>query len=258
MIKIKLREFNEEWEFEGLKLVWCDNPNLFHKWILEEIDNGNFELNINSKEIKTDKIIHINEYTKLKDLLNFNKNNMFIHYVLEQIGIDNLFDLTKLEQDIENINVEIGNDFLSLKNDQNKLLQTLIEINSDVFLNLKDFLFFLNTNELNDEKFTFIINDVSWLKIDGIKRYVNIYNFIFLTNDVRKQLINYDGNNIDNLIVNFNENKFIDFIDVNKINEYLENVLNIKLSSENYVKDIFLGKNYDFDHERLLKIIKKC
>ena len=258
MIKIKLREFNEEWEFEGLKLVWCDNPNLFHKWILEEIDNGNFELNINSKEIKTDKIIHINEYTKLKDLLNFNKNNMFIHYVLEQIGIDNLFDLTKLEQDIENINAEIGNDFLSLKNDQNKLLQTLIEINSDVFLNLKDFLFFLNTNELNDEKFTFIINDVSWLKIDGIKRYANIYNFIFLTNDIRKQLINYDCNNIDNLIVNFNENKFIDFIDVNKLNEYLENILNIKLSSENYAKDIFLGKNYDFDHERLLKIIKKC
>ena len=258
MIKIKLREFNEEWEFEGLKLVWCDNPNLFHKWILEEIDNGNFELNINSKEIKTDKIIHINEYTKLKDLLNFNKNNMFIHYVLEQIGIDNLFDLTKLEQDIENINAEIGNDFLSLKNDQNKLLQTLIEINSDVFLNLKDFLFFLNTNELNDEKFTFIINDVSWLKIDDIKRYANIYNFIFLTNDVRKQLINYDGDNIDNLIVNFNENKFIDFIDVNKINEYLENILNIKLSSENYAKDIFLGKNYDFDHERLLKIIKRC
>ena len=258
MIKIKLREFNEEWEFEGLKLVWCDNPNLFHKWILEEIDNGNFELNINSKEIKTDKIIHINEYTKLKDLLNFNKNNMFIHYVLEQIGIDNLFDLTKLEQDIENINAEIGNDFLSLKNDQNKLLQTLIEINSDVFLNLKDFLFFLNTNKLNDEKFTFIINDVSWLKIDDIKRYANIYNFIFLTNDVRKQLINYDGDNIDNLIVNFNENKFIDFIDVNKLNEYLENILNIKLSSENYAKDIFLGKNYDFDHERLLKIIKKC
>ena len=63
---------------------------------------------------------------------------MFIHYVLEQIGIDNLFDLTKLEQDIENINVEIGNDFLSLKNDQNKLLQTLIEINSDVFLNFSN------------------------------------------------------------------------------------------------------------------------
>ena len=183
---------------------------------------------------------------------------MFIHYVLEQIGIDNLFDLTKLEQDIENINAEIGNDFLSLKNEQNKLLQTLIEINSDVFLNLKDFLFFLNTNELNDEKFTFIINDVSWLKIDDIKRYANIYNFIFLTNDVRKQLINYDGVNIDNLIVNFNENKFIDFIDVNKINEYLENILNIELTSENYVKDIFLGKNYDFDHEKLLKIIKKC
>ena len=38
---------------------------------------------------------------------------------------------------------------------------------------------------------------------------------------------------IDNLIVNFNENKFIDFIDVNKINEYLENILNIKLSIEN-------------------------
>ena len=112
MIKIKLRELNEEWEFEGLKLVWCDNPNLFHKWILEEIDNGNFELNINSKEIKTDKIIHINEYTKLKDLLNFNKNNMFIHYVLEQIGIDNLFDLTKLEQDIENINAETNKTIL--------------------------------------------------------------------------------------------------------------------------------------------------
>jgi hypothetical protein len=128
---------------------------------LESISDNKFVCEIDQKPINATKIIHINEFTKCKDLLNFTKNNPFLKYVSERINFSEMINLENLEKEMDILNEEMCSNFFEFNQDPNKILQTIFSLNTDLFLSPLNFIQFLEINKTNTERLTIFISDVS-------------------------------------------------------------------------------------------------
>jgi hypothetical protein len=229
-----------------------------HKQVLESINKNDFICQIDDASINANKILHINEFTKCKDLLNFTKNNPFLNYVSEITNFLKMVDFKALENEMELLNNKMQMDYFEFNHDSNKILQTIFLLNGDIFLSSSSFIQFLELNKTNSEKITIFISQTCWLKIKEIYQYLNFYNFIIFTNDFRYVLEKFDVSTLDSVLVNFNNQTFTDFVDLNIVSNYVADCLKTPLSYKQLI-DFFIS-NLVFDEEKIeqiAKIIKK-
>ena len=128
--------------------------------ILKSINDGKFELYIDERNISLNSILTITNFSKTKDLLNFNKSNKFIDYVCEKINYSTLINNEKFYKEIDSVNQEIRTNFLDVNPSKTKFLSSIFEFNND-FLSLNEFKFYLDLNKNNPIKQTIIINNLT-------------------------------------------------------------------------------------------------
>jgi hypothetical protein len=84
-------------------------------------------------------------------------------------------------------------------------------------------------------------------------KYCNEHNFVILTNDFRRYIVN--KKHLE-LIVNVkNDGDYVDFIDVDKIFSYIESKINTAFTDQNFHS--FIRDLDSFESLKVLSIIKK-
>ena len=151
-------------------------------------------------------------------------NNLESINLLEEFDLDKLYNVLKTPSPTKNLeifskiqNFSNSNDFFS--NYTNKE----IKVFSDFLKNLED-------NYLS------ICNNENYLKFkSNTEKYISIIsNFVLLINLIfkNKQIIRKILNNMKNNIIKYSSNNIIDLESNDKINEYLNKILNMSLTEE--------------------------
>lgn len=225
-----------ELEFNGLKIFQTNNPNKFARKILVDSLDSQFS-NCN---IFKNKIIMINDFTKISDIFSFNKNFVVFKKALELVNSKNIIDEIKINEIVDEINLSYNFDIIENKIDINKIINYLFTMKTDQYLTKDIFLSFLE-NDFFDESYTFIICDIEWLKIFDVMKFINVHKFIFISNDFRKNI-----NIIKHLeiVVFVNDDILFEILDIDKLISYIESKLNYSLTNEDfksYIEDSDLG-----------------
>lgn len=256
MIKIKNKNIDEIWEYEGLKVIQTKYPDKLNIELLDSINKGELSIIIDNKSYSVGKIININSYTKTKDLHNLTKNNPFIDNLSKMLHYDNLINIEELNNKILEFNSELNSEFLSLKLDKSKLLSAIFNLNDESFINENELNLFLEKNKNSNDKKLIIFCNICWLSINKILKYSNYYNFLVLTSDFADFFKNYDGDNLDGIIVINNENKFVDLIDFCQLSEYLTQRFGQIISEDELIEGICSNKSNE-KIEKICQLIKK-
>lgn len=243
MIKIKSKNINEVWEYEGLKVVQTKYPDSLNISLIDSINKGELSMIIDNKSYSTNNIININPYTRTKDLHNLTKNNALVDFLSKLLDYDNLLNIENLNNKISRFNSEMNSEFLSLKLDKNKMLSAIFDLDDESFVNEDELNLFLENNKNSNEKKLIIFCNINWLNINKILKYTNYFNFLIITSDFTDFFKNYDGDNIDGIIVVNNENKFVDLVDFSKLSEYLTQKSGQIISDDELIKGICFDKN---------------
>ncbi len=225
MIKIINETKNYELEFEGLKIINCDNTRKLYKaWFY------NCNIQINDKKYKQDDIIYISELTKISEFINFTKKSFLTELLNEYIGNENIINSNIVNDIINKINQKVDFDLLTQNDgEKSKLIQLIFEILDDKFIDEKSLKIIIE--HLKNSK-VFILDDISWIKLDFLYKYLNEHNFIILTNDFRKLLIN--KNQIE-LVVNVkNNNNFTEFLDSEILFKHLEHDIAYEIDNQRF------------------------
>lgn len=256
MIEIKNKYIDEIWEYEGLKVIQTKYPDKLNIQLLDSINNGELSITIDNKPYSIGKIININPYTKTKDLHNLTKNNTLIMTLSKIIDYDNLLNIEDLNEKISKFNSEINSEFLSLKLDKSKILSAIFDLDDESFMNENELDLFFENNKNSSDKKLIILCNISWLNINKILKYSNYFNFLVITSNFPDFFENYEGNNLDGILVINNKNKFVDLIDFCKLSEYLTQKSGQIISDNELIKGICFGKN-DQKIENFCNLIKK-
>ena len=191
-LKFLVNNLSSELEYHGLKVVVCDEPNLFIRQILNN-DESYTKIFIDNKQIKSSYVYHLHYFSKIVDFLN-TKNNSVLHEYLKR-------------KDIDKNNLEIP-DFVVNKyyNFKDEYLEKITDVNFEK-VNLLSYLTindeYVNENNIDsilniikngsNDKQTILINDYDILKLDLIvEKYIDDFNFIIFTNDMTKWISNFD------------------------------------------------------------------
>lgn len=233
MLKIlDLKNNNYEFEFNGIKIINCDNPTLLYKkWFIDT------QINIDNKNIANDEIIYISELSKLSDFINLNKKSFLINEINNKLANNSLINISLINEIVKLINDELGFDLLTPSEGDNvKLIQLIFDICNDIYLN--EHLLKIILSHM-DEKKLIIFDNISWLKLDFLSKLINEHHFIILTNDFRRYMLN---KKTLELVVNVKNNEeYIDFIDSDKLFSYIEAKINQTFNEQNFhdfIKDI--------------------
>lgn len=185
-LKFNIEDLSSDFTYYGLKIIVCDNPNIFLRNILN-IESSYSKILINNKFVRNKDIFHIHSFSKISDFLN-TKNNGILHEYLKK-------------QDIEKSNLKfedfILNQFEEVKN---KDLNNLIEIDlskasmldflniSKEYINSNNIICLLNIlKQGTNDKPLIIINDYQIIDINLIlKDYIKDFNFLIFTNNLKK------------------------------------------------------------------------
>jgi hypothetical protein len=118
---------------------------------------------------------------------------------------------------------------------------------------------FLEIQKDTTERTTIIFNNISWLHLVDIEKYLKFYNIIIITEDFQDVLVDFETNNIDNILVTKNsDNDFIEIKDLDITADYISNKLNEIFDKGSLIK--FLTKKSFFSPEKnqkIAEIIKK-
>lgn len=256
MIKIKNKYIDEIWEYEGLKVIQTKYPDNLNIQLLDSINKGELSIYIDNKPYSVGKITNINPYTKTKDLHNLTKNNTLIDTLSNIINYDILLNIEDLNEKISKFNNQINSEFLSLKLDKGKILSAIFNIDDESFINEDELNLFFENNKNSSDKKLIILCNIGWLNINKILKYSNYYNFLIITSNFPDFFENYEGNNIDGIIVINNQNRFVDLIDFCKLSEYLTQKSGQIISDDELIKGICFGKNNE-KIEKFCNLIKK-
>lgn len=238
-LRFNLDDLSSEFTYYGLKIIVCDNPNIFLRSLLNE-DSSYSKILIDNKIIRNKDIFHIHSFSKVSDFLNA-KNNGILHEFLKK-------------NDIEKSNLKfedfVLNEFYEIKNDD---LDSLSEIDlSDAtllnFLNIskkyidsKNIINLLNIikNGTND-KSLIILNDYKIIDIDTIlKEYIKDFNFLIFTNNFKNWINDIKYAEIMIIINEFIKNELkLDSLEI------LDNKTLIKYLSKKIKKDKDDNKNF--------------
>ncbi|MGL4647704.1 MAG: hypothetical protein ACRCVI_03165 [Mycoplasmoidaceae bacterium] len=248
MINIRFNNINYEFEFNNLKIIDFEYPSLFIKNMLCEdsvimIDERSYHK----------KIIHINEMTKIKDLITLQKNGFIFENITNNLNEFPIINIENVNKICEKINEWAQMTILENNDgDINKIINLLFELKNNDYLN-EEWLIFILENSNMDEDLLFLIEDVSWFDFKKIKKYINNFKFIVVTNDFRKYLSS-DPNDFE-LVTMIKQNwDYSDMLDFNKIKNFIELNTNDEFNDEKYQN--FYKNRYDSSSLNILNLIK--
>lgn len=155
MLKIINKNKEYEIEFNGIKIFLSQNPTLLYKELF--IDSN---IQINDINIKNENIIYINELTKLNEFVNLSKKSFLIKEIFQLLDQYPIINKENLESIVSKIN-EISNFEIidSSEGDQVKIINLLLELINNDYLNLKTFKFLCSS--IFEEPKLFILDNVS-------------------------------------------------------------------------------------------------
>lgn len=242
-LKIKYNNDFYEINFYGFKIFQTKKPNLFLRNFYEDAKNSLYV----DCDIFKNNLITVSDFTKVDTFFSFSKSSEFYKKIINFMIDQKFLNEKAIDQTIDFINKLFDFDILENDIDFNKVIVNLLSINGDKYINKKLFLKILSSN-LYSEKMTFLFNDIDWIKYDDIKPFLNNHNFIFITNDFRKNISNVSSLESVSLV----NNKIFEIYDTDKLISYLEKELNICIDQK-----ILTNFFDDKDDEISLKIYLK-
>lgn len=227
MLQIKLQKTTMESFYQGIKILNFKYPSLLSKSIL----NFDTEISIENRIIKKTEIVYINEFSKLSDFLSLNKNSILVKKIIDLLAQKELINNEIITKILDQINEWIGINYLDLNDgDELKIINLIFEVAKDIYLNQDIFLFLLKNNVWTQKMF-FVLDNVSWLKINELYQYLNEHNFLIICNDFRNYITNYKEIELVCIINDKYEN--VDLVDSTKLINYLELKLNSPIDYKN-------------------------
>lgn len=248
MNEILNKKFTITFEYNGIKIIQCNNPNLFVKEIMEST--------IILNEVKSNNKIIISDLTKIKELITLTKNSYLINRIINIISNNNIIDDNNIEKIIDTINNEANFELLSSSDgDIKKIIETSINLNNDLYIN-KDILKYYLENFIDDSKKLIIFNDISFVNIKFLLKYINNFNFLIITSDFRKYLSSNDDELETLLLVNDSNWEHLDIIDKNKLLNFFELETNINIKNNDVYSKI-INEHYCYESVKFLWVTKQ-
>ena len=236
-----------EFEFNGIKIIQANNPTI----IIKNFFDDNINIEINGLKISKDNIVHFNEITKFNEIIRLSKNsNVFkaIFNEMEEFPIINYENINRITEKINNEHFEL---LENSDGDLSKLILSFFQLLDLGYLDKEKFIFLIE-NFFNDKKYTFILENISWLNSNDLLEYINNHNFIILTNDFRNYINNITD--LELLYISDDNLNGIDIIEKDSLINYLEKELNIILDNSLFNK--FLNNKEDLEMEKIFFKIK--
>ena len=247
MLRILKNNREYEIEFNGIKIFNCSNTTNVYKNIF--VDS---HITIDDKEFNKDNIIYINELTKLDDFINLSKKSFVLNLIFKLLEENNIIQRENINKIVEKINDELEIELLSeSEGDISKIIQQLFEINEIGYLNI-ELLDLLFEKCFSNKKYLFVLDNVSWIKIDKLLKYINNHNFIILTNDFRDLI--YQKNHLEIITLIKKEYNYQDLINWELIINMIEKELSIIIDDDIFKK--FILEKDSLLSLRMLSIVK--
>ncbi|WP_427902854.1 hypothetical protein [Metamycoplasma alkalescens] len=196
----------------------------------------------NAQEISIDDCLIINHFTKISDIIISASKNWLADNVTnnENWNTNLIINNEILKKILEEINLKLGFDFISLEIDNTKFAKSIFKINEAIFIEKNNYLKIFNFLSLINYKKLIIVKDIEYIEIEEIIKFSNL-NFLILTNDFTKYIKKYNQLNF----VAFYRNKiFVDIQTNVPIINYFENLKNREISEE---EDFF--NNHDEENQ---------
>lgn len=229
ILKFNLDNISSTFEYHGLKIIVCDEPDIFVRNLLNKNESYS-NVYINDHLVRNKNIFHIHAFSKISDFIN-NKNNGLLHNYLKS-------------KDIEKNNLEFE-DFITQKyfdfhdNDLEQVtdidlskssILDYISVNSE-YINNENIFNLLNIIKDSDtDKKLVIINDYKIINIENIiKNYLDSFNFLIITNDLKKWMNDFRFVECIIIINKFINDEFridaLEILDKQILIKYLEKIL---------------------------------
>lgn len=215
MLTIKTKNDVFDITFDGIGIINSTNTLLTYKKLFIET-----EIYIDDNRIKKEDIIYIDELSKMSNFIDLSKKSFLIEMINDRLFENKIINTNEVENIIETINKELNIELLeSCVGDTNKIIQILFELVEDQYLNIN--LLKVIIEYCFKNKKLIIFNNLSWLKIDDLYKYLNEHYFIVIASDVRNYI-----NKIEmlNIISNHNleRNELNSIYDIDKFSSYIE------------------------------------
>lgn len=243
-LKFNLENINSEFIYNGLKIVVCDNPDIFVRDVLNNNDTYS-NIFIGNYLLKNKLIFHIHSFSKISDFLN-TKNNSLLHEYLKTKDIDK--NNQEIQDFITKKYYDLNDKFLENLSDvvlEKATILDYINIKKD-YLDTNNIIDLLNV--LKDSNFKnrqlIIINDYQVLDINTIiNNYSEYFDFLIITDDIKKWVNNVNFLECIIIINQFVKDEFnvdaLEILDKNILLDYLEK----RFFYEQKINNSFLNKN---------------
>ena len=227
MLKIIKNNINIDLDYNGIKILQSNNPNLFYKDII--LDSSIY---IDDYKIKNENIIYINNFSQLKDFMNLNKKSNIYSRIIELLFEYKIINYENINQIINIINGEYQYELLEInEGDNSKLISMFFELLNDKYLDQN--LLEIILNNVFDDKKLIIFDNIEWINLEFLSKFLNQHHFLVLTNNFEKYIQNYKEFEI--LTIMKNNYDYFDVLDINHLCVYLQSKLNINIDHNNIV-----------------------
>lgn len=233
MLKIIKNNINLDLDYNGIKILQTNNPNLFYKDVI--IDSSIY---IDDYKVKNENIIYINNFSQLKDFMNLNKKSNIYSRIIELLFEYKIINYDNINQIINIINNEYQYELLELNEGDNaKLISMFFELLNDKYLD--KILLEIILNNVFDDRKLIILDNIEWINLEFLAKFLNQHYFLVITNNFEKYIQNYKEFEVT-AFINDNYDHF-DVLDINHLCFYLQSELNINIDHNNIVE--LLRKN---------------
>lgn len=243
-LKFNLDNLSSEFEYHGLKIIVCDEPNLLIRKLLNNNDI-NSKILINDNLVKNKYIYHIHSFSKICDFINSKSNSVFHEYLKKK-------DIFQTDLELQNF---IAEKYCSLKDEDLETVSDIdyseaslldhIEISKEYVTN-QNIVSLLNIikNGTNDKQLI-LLNDYNILSINQIiENYIDSFNFIIFTNNLRKWVNDFSCAELTVIINDFVNEEFkidsLEILDKNILIKYLEKMYKKQKNENKLFIDKFL------------------
>ncbi|MDE5767724.1 MAG: hypothetical protein K2H56_04245 [Malacoplasma sp.] len=225
-LKLNINNISTEFDYNGLKVVVCDDPNLMIRELLNN-NESNSKIQIGDTLVKSKNLFHFHHFSKVSDFINTRNNSIFHEYLknkdIHKINLEFQDFVASKYYSLDDKNIE---DISSIDFEKASVLN-YIEI-SDEYVNKNNIINILNIIKAGtNEKQTILINDYKVLTITEIvNNYLDDFNFIIFTNDLRKWVNDFTYAECLLIINDFINEEFkidaLEVLDKNILVKYIE------------------------------------
>lgn len=235
-----------KFEYNGFKLIHHPMPNKF----IKDLYGSNIVLN--GKKYK--EYIVISDLTKNKDLINLNRNSNLFLDINNELSSSEFINKEILIKISDKINEKLKYDLISIEEgDIKKIIDIFFNINLDNFINYEIFDYYL-TSEYNNEKKLIILNDLSFVKVNQLMKYLNSFDILLITNDVRKYL-STNINELESLLIIINDEEYTDITSKETLINFLELNMNVEFNDLLFKK--IIEETWSLESNQFISLIQK-